>query len=67
MEASSTAQLKYGYYGPYIGSIFDIARIFDSIHTAQYQYIPALASASGSRLALTLNAPPSFHDPKSVL
>lgn len=67
MEASSTAQLKYGYYGPYIGSIFDIARILDSIHTAQYQYIPALASASGSHLALTLNAPPSFHDPKSVL
>lgn len=67
MEASSTAQLKYGYYGPYIGSLFDIARIFDSFHTAQYQYIPALASANGSRLALTLNAPPSFHDPKSVL
>lgn len=67
MDASGTAQLKYGYYGPYIGSLFDIARIFDSFHTAQYQYIPALTSASGSRLALTLNAPPSFHDPKSVL
>ena len=45
MAAASTTQLKSGLYGPYIGSIFDIARIFDSFHTAQYQYIPALASA----------------------
>jgi hypothetical protein len=67
MDASATAQLKYGYYGPYIGSLFDIARIFDSIHTAQYQYIPALAPARDEQLALLLNAPPSFHDPKSVL
>ena len=67
MEASNTAQLKSGYYGPFIGSIFDIARIFDSFHTAQYQYIPALSSARERQLVLTLNAPPSFHDPKSVL
>jgi hypothetical protein len=67
MEASNTAQLRAGYYGPYIGSIFDIARLFDSFHTAQYQYIAALATAQGQRLALVLNAPPSFHDPKSVL
>jgi hypothetical protein len=67
MEASSTAQLRSGYYGPFIGSIFDIARILDSFHTAQYQYIPALSSARERQLALTLNAPPSFHDPKSVL
>jgi hypothetical protein len=67
MEASNTAQLKSGYYGPFIGSIFDIARILDSFHTAQYQYIPALSSARERQLALTLNAPPSFHDPKSVL
>ena len=67
MEASSTPQLRSGYYGPFIGSIFDIARILDSFRTAQYQYIPALASADGQQLHLTLNAPPSFHDPKSVL
>ena len=67
IEASSTPQLRSGYYSPYIGSIFDIARIFDSFRTAQYQYIPALASANGRQLHLTLNAPPSFHDPKSVL
>ena len=67
MEASNTPQLRSGYYGPFIGSMFDIAKIFGSFHTAQYQYFPALASARGNRLALTLNAPPSFHDPKSVL
>jgi hypothetical protein len=67
MEASNTPQLKSGYYGPFIGSMFDIAKILDSIHTAQYQYFPALTVAHGRQLALTLNAPPSFHDPKSVL
>lgn len=67
MDASNTAQLKSGYYGPYIGSLFDIARLLDSFHTAQYQYIPALASAHEERLGLVLNAAPSFHDPKSVL
>jgi hypothetical protein len=67
MTASNAAQLKSGYYGPYIGSIMDIARLFDSFHTAQYQYIPALAAAQGRQLPLMLNAPPSFHDPKSVL
>ena len=67
MEASYTPQLSYGYYSPYIASVLDIARILDSFHTAQYQYIPALASAHGDELALTLNTPPSFHNPKSVL
>lgn len=67
MQASNTPQLKSGYYGPFIGSLFDIARLLDSFHTAKYQYIPALASPSGRELALTLNTPPSFHDPKSVL
>ncbi len=67
MEASYTPQLSYGYYSPYIASVLDIAKILDSFHTAQYQYIPALASARGDRIHLTLNAAPSFHDPKSVL
>ena len=67
MEASFTPQLSYGYYSPYIASIFDIARILGSFHTAQYQYIPALASFKGEQLALVLNAPPSFHNPKSVI
>jgi hypothetical protein len=67
MQASSTAQLGYGYYSPYVASVMDIARIFDSFRTAQYQYIPALTAQHGNELALTLNAPPSFQDPKSVL
>jgi hypothetical protein len=67
MEASFTPQLNYGYYSPYIASVMDIARIFDSFRTAQYQYIPALGSQRGDTLQLTLNTPPSFHDPKSVL
>jgi hypothetical protein len=67
MEASNAPQLKSGYYGPFIGSILDIAKILDSLHTAQYQYIPALTSLHGRQVTLTLNAPPSFHDPKSVL
>jgi hypothetical protein len=67
MEASYTPQLSYGYYSPYIASVIDIARIFGSFTTAQYQYIPALATQRGEVLALTLNTPPSFHAPKSVL
>jgi hypothetical protein len=67
MEASYTPQLSYGYYSPYIASVLDIARIFDSFHTAHYQYIPALASQQGDKLALTLNTAPSFHSPQSVL
>jgi hypothetical protein len=67
MEASYTPQLRYGYYSPYVASILDIGRILGSFLTAQYQYLPALPSAHGEQLTLTLNAPPSFHDPKSVL
>jgi len=67
MEASYTPQLRYGYYSPYVASVLDIARILGSFSTAQYQYIPALAAQHGDRIALTLNTPPSFHNPKSVL
>lgn len=67
MEVSSSPQAGYGFYSPYINSVVDLARILDSFSTAQYQYIPALASAQGSKMALTLNAAPSFHSPRSVL
>lgn len=67
MEASYTPQLSYGYYSPYIASMLDVARIFESFRTAQYQYIPALASQRDDKLALTLNTAPSFHKPMSVL
>src|ERR1700723_3872820 len=67
LEASYTPQLSYGYYSPYIASVLDIARILESFRTAQYQYIPALATQREDKLALTLNSPPSFHSPQSVL
>jgi hypothetical protein len=67
LQASYTPQMSFGYYSPYVASIIDIARILDSFHTAEYQYIPALASQHEGALELKLNAPPSFHNPKSVL
>ncbi|MBB6146304.1 hypothetical protein HNQ77_004276 [Silvibacterium bohemicum] len=67
LQASYTPQANYGYYSPYIASVADIARILDSFHTAQYQYIPALAALEGGALELKLNTPPSFHNPKSVI
>lgn len=67
MAASATPELGYGVYSPYIASVLDMVRIFDSFSTAQYQYIPALVSHKGDKLALSLNTPPSFYNPKSVL
>lgn len=66
-QLSTTPQAGYGYFSPYIASVMDIARILDSFHSAQYQYIPALASAHGEQISLLLNVPPSFKPPMSVL
>jgi hypothetical protein len=66
-QLSYTSKAGFGYYSPYVASVVDIARILDSFHTAQYQYIPALATEQGDQLSLELNAVPSFHNPKSVL
>jgi hypothetical protein len=67
IQASYTPEAAYGQYSPYVASVIDIARILDSLHTAQYQYIPALARLKDDEMALVLNTPPSFHNPKSVL
>ncbi len=67
MAASSTPQANYGYYSPYLSSLLDLGRLFDSFRVANYQYIPALATALNNKLTLTLNTPPSFQNPKSVL
>ena len=56
-----------GAYSPYIGAIVDTARILASLHTAHFQYIPALALPTRDTLNLRLNVPPSFRDPKSVV
>jgi hypothetical protein len=66
-QLSYTPQASYGYFSPYVGAVMDLARILDSLHTAQYQYIPALSFPKGDELELKLNNPPSFHNPKSVI
>ncbi|MHB1022080.1 MAG: hypothetical protein ACYC46_13390 [Acidobacteriaceae bacterium] len=66
-QVSTTPLAGGGAYSPYVGSIVDIAHIMGSIHTAEYQYIPALALPMQDELNLKLNNPPSFHNPKSVL
>lgn len=67
MATSATPQANYGYYSPYLASLLDLGRLFDSFRVANYQYIPALATALDRQLTLTLNTPPSFQNPKSVL
>jgi hypothetical protein len=56
-----------GYYSAYVGAIVDLARIMGNLHTATFQYIPALALPRHDQLNLKLNNPPSFRKPKSVL
>jgi hypothetical protein len=56
-----------GAYSPYIGAIVDTARILSSLHTAHFQYLPALALPTEDTLNLRLSVPPSFRDPKSVV
>lgn len=56
-----------GVYSPYVGAIVDTAKILSSLHTAHYQYIPALALPTEDTLNLRLSVPPSFRDPKSVV
>jgi len=56
-----------GTYSPYVGAIVDTAKILSSLHTAHFQYIPALALPTEDTLNLRLNVAPSFRDPKSVV
>jgi hypothetical protein len=56
-----------GVYSAYVGAIVDTAKILASLHTAHFQYIPALALPTRDTLNLRLNVPPSFRDPKSVV
>lgn len=66
-QISATPTARGGYYSPYIGAVVDVVRILGTAHTAQYQYIPALALAKNDELNLKLNNPPSFRNPKSVI
>src|SRR6266403_938159 len=64
---STTPVAGGGFYSAYIGAVVDLARLLGNIHTAEFQYIPALAMPSGEELNLHLNNPPSFRNPKSVI
>lgn len=64
---STTPAMAGNFYSPYVGSVVDFVRIMGNIHTAEFQYIPALAVPKDDQLNLRLNSPPSFHNPKSVL
>jgi hypothetical protein len=66
-QVSNTRLAGGGYYSAYVGAIVDLARIMGNLHTATYQYIPALVLRDHEHLNLKLNNPPSFHKPKSVL
>ncbi len=68
ISAASTTQLAGGgAYSAYVGAIVDVVRIMGNLHTAHYQYIPAIAFPKDEGLNLRLNAPPSFQNPKSVI
>jgi hypothetical protein len=66
-QISSTPTARGGYYSPYVGAVVDVVRILATTHTAQFQYIPALALPKQDELNLRLNNPPSFRNPKSVI
>ncbi len=65
--ASATSLAGGGTYSAYVGAVVDLVRIMGALHTAQYQYIPAIAFPQDASLNLRLNTPPSFHNPKSVI
>ena len=67
LSLSATPAGGFGYFSPYISAIHEIVGIFGAMRTAKYQYIPALGAPSGDMMALALNTPPSFANPKSVL
>ena len=65
--ASYTQMAGGGVYSAYVGAVVDLARLLGGLHTAQYQYIPAIALPKQEEMNLRLNTPPSFHNPKSVI
>jgi hypothetical protein len=64
---SSTPLAGAGTFSPYVGTVLDVARLMGNLHTAEYQYIPALSLPAKDELNLQLNSPPSFRNPKSVM
>ncbi|MEO6923517.1 MAG: hypothetical protein ABI142_06805, partial [Bryocella sp.] len=66
-QASAVGLMGGGLYSAYVGAVVDLVRILGGLHTAQYQYIPAIAFPQDDALNLRLNSPPSFRNPKSVI
>lgn len=56
-----------GAYSAYVGTVIDLVRLMSGLHTAHFQYIPAIAFPDEGALNLRLNTPPSFNNPKSVI
>jgi len=65
--ASYTSMAGGGIYSAYVGAVVDLVRLTSNLHTAQYQYIPAIAFPEADAMNLRLNTAPSFHNPKSVI
>jgi hypothetical protein len=65
--AATTPLAGAGVYSAYVGAIVDLVHLASLLGTAQYQYIPGLAFPESDTLNVKLNAPPSFHNPKSVI
>ncbi len=66
-QASYSPAAAGGLYSAYVGAVVDVVRIMSNLHTAVYQYIPAISFPQDDAMNLRLNTPPSFHNPKSVL
>ena len=45
-------------YSAYVGTVLDLVRLMTGLHTAHFQYIPAIAFPSEDALNLRLNAAP---------
>ena len=54
-------------YSAYVGTVIDLVRLMSGLHTAQFQYIPAISFPENAAMNLRLNTAPSFHNPKSVI
>jgi hypothetical protein len=65
--ASYTSLGGGGIYSAYVGAVVDLFRILGGLHSAQFQYIPAISFPEQESLNLRLNTPPSFRNPKSVI
>ena len=63
----SSPIVRGGSFSPYVGAVVDVVKLMGSLHTATYQYIPALSLPDKEELNVKLNAPPSFRNPKSVI